>query len=189
MDAFIEDQTFDKFDFTVSPPEKGDYDHCVFTNCNFASVNLSELKFIDCAFSGCNLSMAPLSQTVLRDVLFRDCKMLGVRFDEAAAFGLAVRFESCVLDQSSFYKTKMKKTSFVSCRLKKVDFTSCDLTQAIFDGCDLAEAVFEHTVLEKADLRTAFNYALDPEVNQLKKARFALAGVGGLLGKYRIIIE
>ena len=189
MDSFVEDQTFDKFDFTRSPLKKGDYDHCVFVNCDLASVNLSEIKFVDCVFTGCNLTMAQVSQTVFRDVMFRDCKMLGLRFDEASAFGLAVRFETCVLDHSSFYRTKMKKTGFLHCQLKKVDFTSCDLTEAVFDGCDLAEAVFEQTVLEKADLRTAFNYAFDPEMNRVRKARFSLAGVAGLLGKYGVVIE
>ena len=62
-------------------------------------------------------------------------------------------------------------------------------SQAVFDGCDLADAVFERTVLEKADLRGAINYSIDPAVNRVKKARFSLEGVRGLLGKYDILIE
>lgn len=189
MDAFVEDQTFDTIDFKAKPPAKGHYDHCTFIHCDLSSVNLSEIIFVDCAFTGCNLSMAAVSATVFRDVRFAECKMLGVRFDQASAFGLACRFEGCILDHSSFYETKMKKTDFLKCQLRQVDFTSCDLSQAVFDGSDLADAVFERTVLEKADLRGAFNYSIDPAANRVKKARFSLEGVRGLLGKYDILIE
>jgi uncharacterized protein YjbI with pentapeptide repeats len=189
MDAFVEDQTFEKIDFTVKPLSKGDYDHCTFLHCNLSSVNLSEIKFVDCVFRGCNLSMAAVSATVFRDVRFADCKMLGMRFDQASAFGFSCLFEGCTLDHSSFYQMKIKKAGFTRCQLRQVDLSGADCSQAVFDGCDLADAVFENTVLEKADLRTAFNYSIDPERNRMKKAKLALAGVRGLLGKYDIVIE
>jgi len=189
MDAFVEDQTFETIDFKAKPPAKGHYDHCTFLYCDLSSVNLSEIIFVDCVFTGCNLSMAAVSETVFRDVRFVDCKMLGVRFDQASTFGLSCGFEGCMLDHSSFYAMKMKKTNFLRCFLRQVDFTECDLSQAFFDGCDLADAVFERTVLEKADLRGAFNYSIDPAGNKVKKARFSLAGVHGLLTKFDILIE
>lgn len=185
----MEDQTFDKIDFTNKPPAKGEYDHCTFVHCDLSSVNLSEIKFVDCVFNGCNLAMAVMSTTVLRDLRFVNCKMLGMRFDQASAFGFACTFEGCVLDHSSFYQRKMKKTVFLRCQLKGVDFSGADLSQASFDGCDLADAVFDGTVLDKADLRRAFNYSIDLEKNKVKKARFAMEGVRGLLDKYDIIIE
>jgi hypothetical protein len=43
--------------------------------------------------------------------------------------------------------------------------------------------------LKKADLRTAYNYHIDPESNKLKKAKFSLQGLPGLLDKYGIDIE
>ena len=58
-----------------------------------------------------------------------------------------------------------------------------------FRECDLAQAVFDQTILEKADFRTAFNYAFDPEKNRLKAANFSLSGLAGLLQKYQINIE
>ncbi|HEY4110880.1 pentapeptide repeat-containing protein [Puia sp.] len=189
MDAFVEDQTFDTIDFTIKPPAKGTYDHCIFSHCDLSSVNLSEIIFVDCRFTGCNLSMAAVSATVFRDVQFGECKILGVRFDQASAFGFSCRFTDCIVDHSFFYQMKMKKTAFVRCQLRQVDFSGCDLSQAVFDACDLSDAAFENTVLEKADLRTAFHYSIDPERNRLKKARFSLEGVRGLLGKYDIVVE
>jgi len=64
-----------------------------------------------------------------------------------------------------------------------------DLTQALFEQCDFAGATFERTVLGKSDLRSSFNYVLDPETDRIKKARFSLAAVAGLLQKYGIEVE
>ena len=38
-------------------------------------------------------------------------------------------------------------------------------------------------------MRTAYNYAIQPDSNRIKKARFSLQGVRGLLEKYDIVIE
>jgi uncharacterized protein YjbI with pentapeptide repeats len=59
---------------------------------------------------------------------------------------------------------------------------------ATLQHCDLDRAIFGNTVLEGADLSTAYNYSIDPDINRLKKARFAAQGLAGLLGKYQIII-
>lgn len=58
-----------------------------------------------------------------------------------------------------------------------------------FIDCDLAQAVIDNTMLDKADLRTSFNYSIDPERNRIKKAKFSIIGIAGLLDKYDIEIE
>ena len=63
------------------------------------------------------------------------------------------------------------------------------LSQAIFDRSDLSRAVFSKTKLEKADLRTANNYSIDPSANIVRKARFSTNGVAGLLDSFGICIE
>jgi uncharacterized protein YjbI with pentapeptide repeats len=98
-------------------------------------------------------------------------------------------FEDCLLNDSSFYKLKLKKTSFKNCVLHYVDFTECDLTNAIFHNCDLKDATFDRTIMEKADFRTAFNYSIDPQSNKIKKAKFSLPAVTGLLDKLDIQID
>ncbi len=84
---------------------------------------------------------------------------------------------------------KLKKTIFRNSQLQETDFSESDLAAAIFDNCDLARATFDHTILEKADFRTAYNYCFDPEINRIKKAKFASSGVAGLLDKYDIEIH
>jgi uncharacterized protein YjbI with pentapeptide repeats len=73
--------------------------------------------------------------------------------------------------------------------LEEVDFTQADLTAAIFNDCNLALAVFYQTILEKADFRSAFGYLIDPEENRVKKAKFSLSGIPGLLSKYQLTIQ
>jgi uncharacterized protein YjbI with pentapeptide repeats len=60
---------------------------------------------------------------------------------------------------------------------------------AVFKNCDLLNTSFMQTNLEKADFRTAINYSFDPELNKIKKAKFSLDGLPGLLMKYNIDIE
>jgi fluoroquinolone resistance protein len=100
-----------------------------------------------------------------------------------------VNFDNCNLSHSSFYKTKLKKTQFINLKLNEVDFTECDLSSSVFDNCDLTGAIFENAIIEKADFRTSFNYSIDPEKNRIKKARFSLSGIAGLLSKYDIEID
>jgi fluoroquinolone resistance protein len=195
--VFIEEKTFDKIDFTQNPLLKGEYEYCTFLNCNLAYVDLSGLKFLECEFAGCNLSLVKLTQTALRSIRFKDCKMLGLDFGDCTEFGFAVKFDNCLLDNSSFYvpsspakkRLKLRQTVFNKSQLHEVDFTECDLNSAIFDNCDLTDAIFQHTILEKVDFRTAYNYSIDPELNRIKKAKFSRSGIAGLLDKYDIEID
>ena len=125
--------------------------------------------------------MAKLVKTALREAKFKDCKLLGLHFDDCSDFLFEVDFENCILNLSSFYKLKIKDTKFKDCILHEVDFTEADLTGALFDNCDMRGATFEHSVLEKADFRTAYNYSFDPELNRIRKARFSRMGIAGLL--------
>ena len=185
QETYIQDQTFDR----NASLQSGEYDNCIFNGCDFAEHDLSAFKFAECTFNGCNLSLAKLNGTAFRDVQFKDCKMLGLRFDSCNPFSLSFSFEGCQLNHSSFYKTKIKKTVFNDSQLRETDFAETDLTNAVFHNCDLMNAVFDRTILEKADFRTSYNYTIHPEANRIKKARFSVAGIAGLLSKYDISIE
>lgn len=188
-EAFEHNKTYDKCDLTTSILAKGDYEFCTFNSCNFSNTVLSDFKFIDCQFMSCNLSLVKLHKTMFQNIKFQDCKMLGLRFDQCAPFGLSFSFQNCQLNHSTFYKTKLKKTLFKNCQLLEVDFAESDLTQATFDQCDLLNANFEHTILEFVDFRTAYNFNIDLELNRIKKAMFSLNNISGLLSKYNIEIS
>lgn len=184
-----EDKTFENLDYEEKKLTVTEFTECEFINCNFSKSDLSNINFIDCFFKGSNLSLAILSNTGIKNIRLLNCKLMGVDFSVCNDFLFSASFESCQLDYSSFYKKKMKKAVLDSCSLKQVDFAETDLSAAVFKNCDLTDAVFMQTILEKADFRTAKNYAFDPEQNKIKKAKFSLPDVAGLLNKYNIEIS
>lgn len=186
---YIKDTTYTQADIAKSPLVQAEYENCEFHNCNLSYAELSHYKFTDCSFYTCDLSLAKTNQTIFRDVVFKDCKMLGLRFDSCNEYGLAFSFDGCMLNHSNFHLTRIRKTTFRNCQLIEVDFSDCDLKAAIFDQCDLSRTIFDNTTLEQADFTTALSYSIDPEKNMIKKARFGLRRLGGLLGKYGIEID
>ena len=186
---FIEQELFTNQDYTESSLGKGAYENCSFRDCNFTGYELSGVILMECTFTGCDLSNVKVKQTAIQETIFKDCKMLGFHFDSCAQIGLTFRFENCQLDHSSFYQVKLNHTVFINCSLKEVDFTEADLRNTILDKCDLLGATFEHTNLERANLSTASNYSIDPEINPLRGARFTLPSVLGLLHKYQIEVD
>jgi fluoroquinolone resistance protein len=187
MAVSIDHKKFGKAELTGALA-KGVYDSCTFEGCDLSAADLSGCRFIDCTFTACNLSLARIEGSSFREQRFISCKMLGLRFDQCSGFGQSFHFEACILDHSSFHKAKISHSVFKNTQLKEVDFTEADMTSAVVEGCDLTGAVFNRTILEKADLRTSVNYTIDPELNRLKKARFSLAELPGLLGKYGIVV-
>jgi uncharacterized protein YjbI with pentapeptide repeats len=73
--------------------------------------------------------------------------------------------------------------------MEEADFSSANLTKTVFNDCDLSAAIFENSNLEEADLSSAFNFSIDPELNNLNKTRFSTQNISGLLNKYNIIID
>lgn len=185
MSNFLKaDETFSKEDYSNHVFGAGEFESCRFVDCNFQVADLSEVVFLECEFDKCDWSNVQLKQAGLRDVTFRNCKLLGLRFDDCNPFLLEFKFEESTLDLSSFYALSLKKTRFQRCQLHEVDFVEAD-----FVDCDLKGALFERTNLQKADLRTAHNYLIDPNDNQIKKAKFSWPEAGTLLDKYDISIS
>lgn len=186
---YISEKTYDGKDFVVSPLPRGEYEYCVFKNCNFLEADLSKIRFINTEFVDCDFSNAKVHQTSLQDVKFRVCKLLGVQFDSCDQFNFAANFEHCRLDHSVFYQMKLNRSSFHDCQLHHVDFTEADLNNSTLTKCDLLNATFDYTNLEKADLRGAIRYSIDLETNKLRGAKFSLPEVIRLLEKYSLEIE
>jgi len=186
---FIENQEFNNINYTNESLPKGEYEHCSFKDCLFLGSDLSDIIFSESIFENCDLSNALLKNTAFKDVRFTNSKLLGLHFDDCNPFLLEFSFEYSVLNYSSFYKLKMKKTHFKSCKMKEVDFVETDLNGSIFYDCDLLGTLFENSNLEKCDFYTSYNYQFNPDINRLKKAKFSVRGVAGLLSKYDISID
>lgn len=185
----IENEDFERINVEKSGLEKGEYDNCRFVNCDFSNFSLNEFTFSECQFIDCNFSLSTVQATAFKDVFFKGCKLVGLDFSICNPFLFEVRFEECQLNLASFYQLKLAHTKFINCQLREVDFVLADLNKASFEGCDLLGAMFERCLLEYTDFTTAINYSLDPELNEIRKARFSREGIEGLLDKYDISIE
>lgn len=186
---YFEDETYQSVNFTETAFPKAEYEHCSFMNCIFSSTNLSGFSFTDCVFDHCDLSMTALRNSSFRDVQFKHCKLLGVRFDECNSFLLSFSFEDCLLNFASFYKLKLKNIQFINCKMEETEFAEADLSNAAFINCDLQKAVFDRTNLEQADLRSSYNFSINPATNNINKAKFSLQNITGLLDAYNISID
>ena len=179
--------------FTPDAPPSGEwfshtFDTCVFQNIDFAGADLAKTNFLDCAFTDCNLANVQMGETKLNNARFITCKMTGVDFGKCSPFSFRVTFVKCQMDLTVFLDNKLKKTRFTDCLLREAHFMSCELMEAAFENCDLNDAYFSENDLAKADFSTSYNLRLNPDDNVIKKARFSLQSLPGLLEKYDIVI-
>lgn len=184
-DSYFSDQIF-KGSKSI---EKGDYEACQFINCILPNSDLSGISFIECEFENCDFSSSKLYDTSFKDITFVKSKLVGLRFEDCNEFLFSIDFRESNLNLSSFYQMKPKSITFRNCNLKEVDFTEAQLAETLFEKCDLHSAIFKNTHLKKADFRTAYNFLIDPEINNIEKAKFSLASLPGLLNKYNLEIE
>lgn len=165
------------------------FEDCKFINCDLSYANLSHITFINCEMDTCNLSLIKITDTGFQNVDFKDCKITGVNFGDSSSFSLSVSFTKCMLDYTVWHKKKLKGTIFNECSFEEADFSETDFTNAVFEKCNLNRTIFNRTILKGADLRTAYNFNIDPENNTITKAKFSSDALGGLLIKYNLIIE
>lgn len=182
-------KTFEKIVITDSRINYYQFEDCIFKDCDFSNFDWSNNTFMDCEFIDCNLSMVNFTGTSLKTVSFKSSKLLGVHFNTCNDFLFQVYFQDSNLDYTSFSNKKMTKTIFKNCSMKEVGFVGTQLNQSVFENCNLDNAIFNDTQLAGVDFRTAYNYSIDPEFNPMKKARFSLEGLAGLLEKYDVKIE
>ena len=165
-----------------------EFEACLFAGCDFSECNFIGVTFIDCTFTNCIFTGAKINNVAFRTVYFTGCLMQELNFAMCDKLIFEMHFNHCNLDFAKFYTLKIKGMTFIDCSMIAVDFMKADLTEVIFDRCDLYKTVFSNTILNKADFRTSFNFALDPEKNKIKRAMFSLATVKGLLEKHQIVV-
>lgn len=160
-----------------------------FDGCNFEKAAFQECKFEKCRFVDCNLSLTTFKDTSLLDVEFVGCKMLGINWTEPAKSFFTVGFTGCILNDSLFVGANLRRVKMIDSIANRVDFENADLSDADCQGTDFAGANFANTNLARADLRRARNYAIDPNVNILKKTRFSLPEALALLSYLDIVVD
>ncbi|MDO8610722.1 MAG: pentapeptide repeat-containing protein [bacterium] len=77
----------------------------------------------------------------------------------------------------------------IECIVKEVNFSEAELSESIFTKSDFSKSIFAHTNLTKCDFRQAFDYEIDFNFNNIKKAKFSLPEASTLLKSLEIILE
>jgi fluoroquinolone resistance protein len=181
-----DDKTFTDITYAQKVTRNTEFNNCIFKGCDLTDSEFALCKFIDCVFENCNLSMIKWNRSTLNNVVFKGSKLLGINFSQSEDFLFSVRFESCMLDYSSFMSKKLPKTTFIKSSLKEVTFTEAILAGSVFDDCNMNGAVFNRTDLTGVNFSTAQNVIIDPELNTMTKAIFSMGELEGLLLKYNI---
>lgn len=183
-----DDRVFSETDILEKGRRTTNFNNCIFKKCNFSEIDFRSCNFTNCEFDGCNLSMVKFNNAGLDNASFKNSKLVGTDFSAAKDFLFSVNFTDCILDYATFVKKKNKKANFIDCSLKGTDFSDADLTLAVFKRCNLVGAVFMRTTLAQANLSEAYNFSIDPELNNIRKALFSGSGLSGLLHKYDIVV-
>lgn len=177
----------EKIDFKEIKLEE-EYSKIAFENCDFSGREIHEVYFENCTFLRCNFTLTKFFNNLI-DVQFTECKMTGVDFTSISRFANSFRFENSHLNYASFIRVKMRESHFVDCNLTESYFDDADIASSVFDNCDLTKASFHGTNLEKVDFSTAYNFAINPTVNKLKKTIFSENELKGLVAHLNIIIK
>lgn len=182
-------QQFDQSTDDIATWAHHEFETCTFKNLDFRGISVAGSSFVNCHFEGCLLSGLSVENTKLDDVFFVGCSLSSINFGQSSSFGFRVDFQECQLDYSSFLSRNLKKTRFVDCSVREARFLSCDLTGALFKNCNLELTVFAGNILAQVDFATSYNISLDPDTNKLRKTKFSLHSLPGLLTRYDILIS
>lgn len=153
---------------------------CEFQGVNFANLPLKSTLLAECKFSGCNLANADLTNTSLRELEFTACNLMGINWARARRVS-DLAFKDCKLDFGSFQGLSLKGLKCLGSFALETDFSDADLTGSDFSRTSLAGASFVRAKLEKADLRSAVHYLIDPRFTSIKGAKFSFPDVISLI--------
>ena len=191
-DRDYDEQTFSELRLEGELVKSRRFYGCRFTKCVLTEVDFSGSLFNDCTFEECDLSLINVEGCEFTNVTFSACKLMGVNWaviQQEGKFLKPFDFINCNLNYSTFTGLKLAQVAFRECAAHDADFAECDLTRADFRHADLKDSRFLHSDLRSADFRSAMNYDITPEINEVKGAKFSLPEAVSLLRNIGIIID
>lgn len=183
-----EDKTIKSKSFAKAVLTHHIFTACSFNGCDFSESLLYNAQFNICTFTNCNFTLAKLDGCRLHDVQFIECKIIGTEFFKCDRTFFSLSFKKCLLQYCNFSDLIMKKTSFSGSKLQECHFKNTYLNNANFNDVDLSGTIFHNCDLSMADFSSAIHYNIDPQTNKIKKAKFSLPEVIGLLRGFDITI-
>ncbi|MBI9018428.1 MAG: pentapeptide repeat-containing protein [Phycisphaerae bacterium] len=167
-----------------------DFTDCVFDKCSFYESVFKDCRFENCIFKNCEMSGIKVTDSIFVEASFEFCKIIGVDWTtKATSVFSKLKFSDSNISYCSFVGLKLMEMETLRCRANDIDFSDCNLSNANFDGTDLAMTRFGNTNLTGANFSGAFNYAIDPRFNKVKRAVFSMPEAASLLDGFGIVIR
>lgn len=180
------DEDFSGLNLQESEKLKIEFNNCNFVNCRIYKVKFKHCKFVDCAFTNCDMSMSQFPLSTFLNTKFEKCKLSGINWIDIDPTWFDISLTECVLNYSSFHSMELKGMKIHKCTALETDFMEANLSGANLTETDFNGSLFMRTNLAGADFTEAFNYSIDPRSNNIKKAKFTIPEVIGLLDAFEI---
>ena len=173
--------------------ENAEFEDCVFDHCRWVGTRVQNCRFNACTFDHCNFSGVVFSFTTMKDAwllnsAFRSMAWGGLQ-GKSGVFQPFGKIKNCAFRYNDFSGMALNGFDWTGAELQQCTFDDTRLAGASFYGVRLGGTRFTRCDLQKADLRTAEEYAIDLETNKLKGARFSFPDVVRLLDGTGIVIE
>ncbi|MGD9047345.1 MAG: pentapeptide repeat-containing protein [Anaerolineae bacterium] len=188
-----EDQSFAGLVLQKGEVRAKEFYGCLFSGCSFLETAFVGCRFMDCVFKECDLSLCRVVECSFTNTRFQASQVIGVNWTEASwpKRGLlaSIEFADCAISHSTFIGLSLRGIEMSGCVARDVDFAEADLCQANCTQTDFVDSRFLHTDLTEADFRGARNYAIDANLNVLKRTQFSLPEAMSLLYSLDIILS
>ena len=169
-------KTFSDLVIPGAKVECTEFDGCTFINCDLSETLFYKCKFIDCSFVRSNLSVINLKFSQFSDVSFDECKMPGIDWTQVSRpnliFYAPVKFNKCILNDSSFFGLDFPELEIIECKAHNVDFREGDFKKSNFSYTSFSQSLFNNTNLKEVNFCEAVDYQIDINLNTVKGARF-----------------
>ena len=173
-DNFAED--YENLDLNFKEFVNIEFEECSFKKCNFSNSKFKNSIFSGCSFYNCDLTLLGVINSKFSEVTFIDCKIIGVDWTKACWDSLTtkpMKFQTSVLNSSSFYGLNLEKLTIKECEAKDVDFREANLKEADFTFTDFTDATFFNTNLTNANFGYAKEFNININHNILNGAKFS----------------
>ncbi|MFY0664993.1 MAG: pentapeptide repeat-containing protein [Natronospirillum sp.] len=171
------DASFKKLELPEESYTDIEFEDCQFSDCDFSGASFRGCKFVNCEFERCNLSLINLSNSSLFGVTFRESKLVGVDWTKATwaiyRVDFELKFERCILNDSSFFGLTLHELVLDECKLQDVDFREGNFSKSTMTYCDFTSSVFMRTNLQKVDFSESTAYGINVLENDVKGAKFS----------------
>jgi fluoroquinolone resistance protein len=190
---FFYEQHFLDLKLEVTQLKNKTFENCKFSGCDFTGVTLLSCKFINCDFKFCNLSSVQMSYTSFSETAFDESKLIGIDWNKAkwpfVKIDSPIEFYNTDISYSSFYELDLNGIVIESCKAHEVDFRAGNFSKGRFIATDFLGSLFMHTDLRAASFLEAINYNINPNDNNICKAKFSTPEVLNLLHAFQIEID